>query len=687
MRISRVGLTATSIFALSIGATSAQPADPAPTPVGDGIVVTATPLERTTDEVAAPITVFGRDDIVRGSAPTLGALLKDELGVTHSSFAPGASRPIIRGLDNFRIRIQENGIGTHDVSALSEDHAITVDPLSATQVEVIRGPATLRYGSEAIGGLVSVLNNRIPQSAPEKGYEGEVYGAFDSVSDGFEGSAMVDFAVGQFAGHLDAFARDSDDYDIPDDDDTQANTFVESSGISGGGSFLFDNGFIGASVSYFDSEYGIPGEEAVARDLFLDMEQTKVSAAAEFYDLGSVVDTFRVQAGYSDYTHDEVRGDTGFVGSTFDNEVFEARTEVVHAPIGLFEGAIGLQGSTRDLSSSGEGGELIAPATDDRLALFVFEEVALSEGVVLQMGGRVEHVEVDGFGVRVNTFTPAPGTEIDDFGRDEDLSFTPISASASLLFDVANATKLGVTAQYVERAPSLLELFAKGPHESTETFEIGDPDLDKETAISLELTAKKTTGAVRYEAAAFYTEFEDFIFKRLTGVECGEEFDTCGVEDELTQVVYSAEDATFTGLELAGEWDAFSLHGGILGLSARFDMVRAEFDDSGDVPRIPPMRFGVGTYYTNGGFNSAIDLLIADEQDDTAEFESETKGYIDLTASASYVFEQEGSDTSFEVGLVGTNLLDDDIRNHSSFKKEDVLQPGASVRLFGRVVF
>ncbi|MEL6979179.1 MAG: TonB-dependent receptor [Pseudomonadota bacterium] len=657
----------------------------------DTVVITATPLERTTDELAAPVTIIERDEIARSGAATLGDLLKYKPGVTESSFAPGSSRPIIRGLDNFRIRIQENGIGSQDVSALSEDHAIPFDPFTTQRVEVIRGPATLRYGSEAIGGVVSVLNNRIPQYAPEGGFSGEVFSSIETVDEGLDVGALADFAIGRVAGHIDGFMRERENYDTPDGE--QENSFVEAEGAAAGGSVLLDNGFLGASVQLYQSEYGLPGGEAAENEIFIDLRQVKVNAAGEINNLGGFIDTIRGQVGYADYEHDEVEGTTGEVKSTYNNDSVEGRIEVVHAPIGgVVEGAFGFQASHRDLSAAGEGGELIAPATADRFALFLFEEVSVLDRAVLQLGGRVEHVKLDGFGVEVAELAPAtnggPG-EIDDLGSDRKRDFTPLSASAALVVDVAEATTLGFTVQYAERAPSLLELFAKGPHEATETFEIGDPRLDKEKALSFELTAKRVAGPFQFEASAFHTSYQDFIFKRFTGNSCGEEFDTCEVGDgeELTQITYSAADATFIGAELGASWDAIAIGDGVLGFDGQFDIVRAEFDSGGDVPRIPPMRLGAGVYYQQGGFSSRVGVLRAFEQDDVAENEEPTKGFTDLTAEASYSFAGAEGQPGFEIGVVGSNLLDDEIRNHSSFKKDDVLLPGASARVFGRVTF
>lgn len=678
----------TTTFLISTIATTNAFADSQYQP---GIVVSATPLERTTDDLATPITIINRDAVNRSGAATLGGLVGDKPGIAQSSFAPGASRPVIRGLDNTRVRIQENGIGTHDVSAISEDHAVPVNPLSVEKVEVIRGPAVLRYGSSAIGGLVSVLNERIPTKTPEGGLEASALVDHTTVDEGFQGAGNVNFSAGPIVIHADAFAREADDYDTPQG--TQLNSAHESVGGSVGASFMHDMGHIGFAISQFDSEYDVPGGEAETNQLFIDLEQTKYTGSAVFEDLEGVISGVKLDAGYTDYTHDEVSRVTGSVGSRFDNEEWEARAELIHAPIGALEGAIGIQLSGQDLSATGEGGELIEPSERDVIAGFFFEEWKASDNLTLQFGGRVEHVTLDGVGVILPTLagvTLPAGTETGDFGTRRELDFTPLSGSVSAVFGLSEETKLGATVQYVERAPDLLELFAKGPHEATETFEIGNPNLDKEAATSFELTLAQQGSNYGFDIAGFYTSFNDFIFKSNTGFVCGEEFTSCGVdgapgvEDELTQIAYSQADADFHGFEVSGYWDAFPVAGGTIGFDGQFDYVNAEFSSGGNVPRIPPVRYGLGAYFKDDAFFGRIGFLRAEEQDDVATNETATNGYTDVRAEGSYSFRLPDSNRQIEIGLVGTNLLDDDIRNHVSFKKDDVLLPGASARFFIR---
>ncbi len=660
----------------------------------DEIIISGSPLERANVDQVGAITTLDREEIQRQGGATLGELLAKTPGIAESSFAPGASRPVIRGLDNFRVRMQENGIGAHGVSDVSEDHGVPIDPLAAQRIEVIRGPATLRYGSQAIGGVVNVINNRVPTAAPKNLIDGEAFASFNTVNNGFEGGGLFDIGTGHFAGHFDWFYRDTEDYDIPQAPGEQANTQNETLGVSGGGSIVFDDGFIGANVSYFDSEYGIPGE-AAADDVFIDLDQTKVVVRGEVRNVSDFVSTLRLDGGYSNYLHDEVEGATGDIGATYDNEEWELRAEALHTQFGPFEGAIGFHFAHRDLEAFGEASELIAPSDRQSYGFFLFEEASLMEGLTLQLATRVEHVELDGFGVTPPSLNGnALMAEIDDFGADAPRDFTPVSGSIGLVFDLGNQIALSGNVQYVERAPALLELYSKGPHEATATFEVGDPNLDKEKAISFEANLKKDEGDLTFGLAGFYTSYDGFIFRQNTGFVCGEEFDTCGidgtpgVEDELTQLAFLQQDADFYGFEAEAAWRALDMNGATIGFDGQLDFVKAEFDGGANVPRITPLRFGGGVFVECERFFARLGALRVTRQDDVAINETETSGYTNLTLEANYTMPLAGSDTrAVQIGLVGSNLLDQDQRNHVSFLKDDVLRPGASARIFGRLIF
>lgn len=646
----------------------------------DRIVVTASPLPKSVDELNVPVTVLDRREILTRAGATLGEILADEPGIAQSSFAAGASRPIIRGLDNFRVRVQENGIGSHDASALSEDHGVAIDPLSAQRIEVVRGPATLRYGSEAIGGVVNVLNNRIPNALPSDGIAGEVHGAFTTVDDGLLGSAIIDAGLGPIAVHGDLFMRDSDSYDIPSAPGTQASTQVESFGASGGVSYIGEWGYTGLSVTHFDSEYGIPASEDPSNPLSIDLEQTKVTVAGAVDLEAGPVEKFQYAAGYTDYTHDEVDA-AGVVGSRFDNEEWEARGELLHGAAGPFSaGAAGVQLRFRDLQAAGEGGELIAPNETDAYAFFLFEEVALTDRLTLKLGGRVEHVRVDG--------TAFDAGSVTEFAAER--SFLPLSGSGGLVLSLGDDIAASVTFQAVQRAPDALELFSKGPHEATETFELGDASLDEETAFSGELGLRRESGPITFDLAAFYTYFDGFIFKRFTGETCDDDFTSCapGPGRELTQIQFTQQDATFYGGEATARWAISELWGGTVGVDGRVDLVRAELsDDGGNVPRIPPVRWGAGVYYDSDVLSGRFGFLRFEEQTRVAENETSTAGYTDLSAQLNYAMPVPNSSVIVDFGIRAHNLLDEDARNHLSFKKEDVLLPGRNVKLTAGVRF
>jgi iron complex outermembrane receptor protein len=627
------------------------------------------------------VTVATERDLHETGGATITDTLQTKPGITGSNFAAGANRPIIRGLDNYRVRVQENGIGTHDVSALSEDHAVPIDPNSADRVEVVRGPATLRYGSQAIGGVVSAENDRIPDAIPRGGIAGEVFGGYSSVDEGADGGFKVTAGGAGFAVHADGYRRDADDYDTPQG--RQENTFVKSNGGSVGLSRVWDDGFVGVAYSRFESLYGIPGEEAVEENSRIDMVQDKVLAKGEWRPHAAGIEAARFWFGASDYAHNELV-DEGDVGSRFTNKEQEGRVEVQHVPVatslGELHGAVGVQIGHRDLTAlSFEGGDnLLEPNTTHTTAGFIFEELQATRHLRFQGAARIERSNVEG-----STFEDIadPGLGLAAF----DKSYTPVSASIGTLYELPMNVVARLTAQYVERAPDTGELFSKGVHEATGTFEIGDPKLVKEKARTVEIGLKRSEGAFRFDTSAYYTVFDGFIFKELTGELCDDELSTCGSGSELKQVLFKQRDATFYGLELAGEYDVARVWRGMWGISAQYDFVRAEFSDGENVPRIPPHRLGGGVYYRDMNWAAGVNLLHAFNQDEIGFGETPTAGYTLLGATVSYTAPATANRPEVTVGLKGDNLLNDDVRNAVSFKKDEVLEPGASVRLFGSV--
>ncbi|MGI9408763.1 MAG: TonB-dependent receptor [Hyphomicrobiaceae bacterium] len=649
------------------------------------------------DDTFVPVTVVTDREIQATQGPTITDTLQQKPGIAGSTFGAGANRPIIRGLDNARVRVQENGIGTHDVATLSEDHAVPVDPNSAKRVEVIRGPATLRYGSQAIGGVVAIENDRIPSFVPEHGFTAEMIGGLSSVDEGHNGAFSITAAAGLgLVVHADGFVRRADDYDTPNGE--QFNTFVESQGFSFGLSKVWNRGYVGVSYTRITSLYGIPGEEAAEARPRIDLVQDKVQAKGEFRIRDYGIEAIRFWFGASDYAHNEVifeEGEGDIVGTRFTNRETEARVEVQHSPIrmsfGTLRGAIGVQGGERDTRGFGveepvDG--LLDPAKTRTIAGFLFEELQVTPRLRLQAAGRVERSKIDGTGLAdfsdVNNPVLFQGEQ----------TFTPVSGSIGALYEFPLGVVARLTLQHVERAPEAQELYSKGVHEATETFEIGNPFLEKEKANSVEVGLKKAQGRLRFDGSLYYTRYDSFIFKQLTGVECGETLDTCGVEDELDQIAFQQRKATFYGFEMAAQFDVAKVWRGVWGIDAQYDFVRAEFEDD-NVPRIPPHRLGGGLYYRDANLFARVGVLHAFDQDDVnAESnELETPGYTLVSAELSYTQKlssksASGKSTELTIGIKGENLADDEVLNHSSFKRrEEVLLPGASVKVFGKVKF
>jgi iron complex outermembrane recepter protein len=638
----------------------------------------------------APVTVMTPAQLLSQPYATLGDALASRPGIASTTFAPGASRPVIRGMSGFRVSIQENGIASGDASALSDDHAVPIDPNAAGQVEVVRGPATLRYGSQAIGGVVNATNNRIPDAIPPGGFRAETRGSLSSVDEGRNGSAMVEAGSGNFAVHADTFARKSGDYRIPGG--TQANTSVDSEGYSLGGSYVFRNGFVGMAFTSFDSTYFIPGIAAAADKNHIVLDQSKWTSRGEWRVNDHGLQTIKFWLGATDYKHSEVDGlgADAVIGSTFRNRQYEARVEAQLQPVatalGELRGAVGVQWTSRDLSAAGADGILLAPTSTDSLATFVFQELQLTRKLRFQAAARIENDDVKGTASTFPPgFLPPPNDPVETPARNR---FLPKSGSVGFLYDLPWGVVARLTGQHVERAPDATELFYKGPHDSTATFEIGNPNLTIEAANTFEIGFKRAKGDFRFDVSAYHTEFKNFIFKRFTGAKCDDDFASCGVGTELDQIVYSQRDATFVGAELFAEYDVARIGRGVWGIDGQYDFVHATFSDGSFVPKMPPHRLGAGIYYKDVNWLARVNLLHAFAQTEFAAFDTPTPGYNLLNAEVSYttkLVQQAAVLPQITVGLRAENLLDDDIRNSVSYKKDEVLQPGRNFRIFGSI--
>jgi iron complex outermembrane recepter protein len=717
---------------------------PAPTQQQSATAAPATPaapppgvLPIVTDQFAT-VTVVPNEEIRRSGASTLGDLLFSKPGITASTFAPGASsRPIIRGLDVNRVGIVENGTGGGGASDLGEDHFVPIDPLTTDQIEVVRGPAALRYGSTSIGGVVSATNNRIPQalpacaSTPFQSYglptkapvvQGapcvavETRTSFNSVDRGAESGILIDAGGNNFAIHADAYGRTAGDYSIPGypylADHTrpvngrQPNSALQNDGVSLGGSYFFDGGYIGAALTQTDALYHVPGLDGADHQTRIDAHQTKLTTKGEYRPDAAAIDAIRFWASATDYRHNEIGladpadPTSDGVRQTFSNREQEARVEVQLMPFNVrfatLTTALGVQAGHQELDapSPDDAGSvfngLFGPNNNNRVAGYVFNELAFSPSTKAQVAARIEHVDLHGSTPDFPTdFLPDGSTQVNTA---RNLSFTPKSASVGLLQDLPGDLVASVTAQYVERAPKAAELFSRGAHDATATFDIGNSNLGIETAKTVEVGLRKATGPFRFEATAYYTHFDNFIYRRLTGVMCDEDFNSCGAPDaELNQAVYSQRNAIFRGGEFQSQFDVAPLATGIWGIENQFDIVRATFADGTNVPRIPPMRLGGGFFWRDANWLTRINLLHAFAQNDVAPIaETPTPGYNLLKAEVSYRTKLDPNmfgAREMLVGIVGDNLLNEKIRNAVSYTKDEVLLPGIGVKVFANMKF
>ncbi|MGF6427051.1 TonB-dependent receptor [Bradyrhizobium sp. Pha-3] len=715
-------------------AAAVQPAPAAPAPQ-QGV------LPVVTDQFAT-VTVIPNEELRRSGAATLGDLLFSKPGITGSSFAPGASsRPIIRGLDVNRVGIVENGLGGGGVSDLGEDHFVPIDPLSTNQIEVVRGPAALRYGSTSIGGVVSATNNRIPDAMPtcaaapfqsyglpvkaplaDAGAPGclnvETRTSVSSVNRGVEGGMLLDAGGNNVAVHADVYGRSTSDYSIPSYpylfDQTrpvngrQPNSATQSDGASVGASYFFQGGYIGAAITQNDSLYHIPGIDGADHQTRIDAHQTKIAVKGEYRPDAAAIDAVRFWVGATDYRHNELglADPTDLfsdgVRQTFTNKEQEARVEVQMMPFNArfatVTTAFGVQAGHQELTAPSPDDPtslfngLWSPNNNNRVAGYVFNEFKFTDSTKAQIAGRIEHVDLHGSMPNFPADYLPDGAPQSSIARNP--SYTPVSGSIGLLQNLPGDLVGSITAQYVERAPKPAELFSRGAHDATATFDIGNPNLTIETAKSVEIGLRKATGPFRFEATAYYTRFSNFIYRRLTGVMCGDDFDSCGNGDpnnEARQAVYSQRDAIFRGAEFQSQFDIGPLNGGIWGIENQFDVVRATFTDGSNVPRIPPVRLGGGLYWRDSNWLTRINLVHAFAQNDIAVIgETPTAGYNLLNAEITYNTKLNSSwigAREMTLGLVGNNLLNQNIRNSVSYTKDEVLMPGLGIRAFANLKF
>lgn len=676
----------------------------------DRVIVTATPLRRTAEELSQPVAVLSGEalDTARGSS--LGDTVDRLPGVQSSYFGPGVGRPIVRGLDGARVQVLSGGLGAGDVSTLSVDHAVSIEPFLADQIEVLKGPATLLYGSGAIGGAVNVVDGRVPERITDGPFQGRAEVRYDGVNDGRTAMFRADAtsSSGNFVFHVDGLHRDTDDYDIPGyAEDThsahEGEEHEEEEGVRGtlpnsavrtragafGMSWIGERGMLGASASLFDTRYGVPGhahghseeeggEEEGEETVTIRMDQRRTEVRGGLDGLGAF-DTLRVKFANTDYTHTEFEGSE--IGTVFRNDTVEARAELTHRDWAGWNGAFGLQGAQRDFAALGD--EAFVPGSDARdLGMFWIGEREFG-AVRLDLGARYDR----------NRIEP-------DIGRTRD--FDTSSFSAAVRWDVSDALHLNVGLDRAQRAPAAEELYSEGLHVATSSFEFGDADLDVETANRAEVGLHWHTDNLRIGASLYYVDFDDYIYLADTGVE----------DEDTPARVWTQGDARFTGGEIELDWTFLSNASGEWTLHAFGDMVRgrltgsgvrtvafsiehedgdvedftADIARSGDLPRLAPGRFGAELRWSNAHWRAGIGAVRYLRQDRTGAFEEETAGYTLVDADLAWHLDT-ASGNAWEVFVKGDNLLDEEARPHTSFLKELAPLPGRNIGVGVRLFF
>ncbi len=595
----------------------------------DTVTVTGNPLGA--EELTVPVQRLEREELTLRTQPTLGETLNGLPGVSSTWFGPNASRPVIRGLDGDRIRILSNGGSSQDVSSLSYDHAVTLDPLLVERIEVLRGPAVLQYGGSAVGGVVNVIDSRIHRE-PLFDAGGGVSGKADlrHATGNREqgGSLLLDSGTERYTLHVDAMARNTQDVAVPLDIACTrggvttvarrlCNSASQSWGGAVGGTLHFDQGYLGAALSTYDSRYGTVAEDEVT----IAMRSSRLALEGERRGLAGPLQSVKAQFSRTDYQHTELEAEVpGTVFKSQGHELrLQARQAQVQSGVGALDGVLGVQLEGSEFSA--DGSEAYAPYSRTRSgAVYAHEELGLSWGK-LSAGARVEQVQVESLGhPTIASFTPATR------------NFTPASQAVGALWNVAAQWQLSANLSWNERAPKDYELFANGVHVATNAYEIGDPGLGKERSRNLDLGLGWKRGAHRAQLQLFQHEFSNYIALEAS--------DLAAVPPEYR---YTQVQARISGAEASGNVRLLE-RGGTLDLGLRADSVRADNTSSGQpLPRIAPLRLGATLQWAQGAWGTRLGLDQYAAQDRVPEGQLATAGYTLWHAAATYRSQLAGS--------------------------------------------
>lgn len=673
-----------SLLALSLPATAL--AAEAEGPTVSELVVTAAPYSVSLDTITTSVDILTSKDLALAPPAGIGDLLAGMPGLRSTAYGPGASRPVIRGLAGPRVLLLQNGVGMVDASSLSPDHAVPSEAGQASRIEILRGPSTLAYGGSGIGGVVNVMDDRVPSYRPEGRIEGRGALSWSSVDNGRSASGAALVNAGALVIAIDGATRRSGDYSTPvhpvsdrlaalaglerTPENKQRNVSVEADSWGLGAALVGEGGgFLGLSVKRTDTGYGVPYPQLESdpppETLRLHMKQTRWDLRGESPLADGWLEKIRLSVGHADYEHAEIEVDAGAVGTRFLSRGTEGRLEFVMRGSPSRQGAFGVQGLTRSFAAIGD--EAFIPSVEiNEIGAFTLQRFEFGRGGVdagLRIDTRQLRADLEG------RETSVPGAEggLDWETTRDTRSFTNISASAGVFWKPSDPLFLAVNLSLSGRAPTEFELFADGPHGGTSTWEIGDPTLDSERALSIEATLRWTGPETRLEAHAWAARYDGFIEERPTGE----------TWDDLPVFRYRQSDADFAGLEVEAEQTLFRTGGGRLAGRISGDVVRGD-TDFGPPPRIPAYGLSGELAWESRGLDASLEVRQVGEQDRTAPFELATDGYTALNASIAW---RPVPDTPVTVSLRGRNLTDAEIREHASFLKDIAPSPSRSVSL------
>ncbi len=639
------------------------------------LFVTAAPHSKARLDVLQGNSLIGLDELEQRLEATIGETLSGIPGISSSFFGAGASRPIIRGLGGGRIRILINGIGSIDASGTSPDHAVAADPLTAMRIEILRGASSLLYGSNAIGGVVNIIDERIPSVIPAAPLSGRARLGFGSVADDYSGAASLTAKVSgsddkALLLHFDGYFRNSGNFDIPgyaesdvfhtqevnqQKDGHEEETFgsvensdVDNKGGSVGISWVQDGAMLGVSYGVNDSNYGVPGHDHGDQAVRIDLDQKRFDLKGNLEKSFLFFEESRLRFGFADYQHTELEGTE--IGTVFTNVGWEGRIEFIQKNIGNINGSMGLQIRSRDFEAVGD--EAFVPPTHTlQWGIFAVEKISL-DPVTLEFGARFDHQFVD------------------NKSLNQKRNFDSLSLSAGAAIHPTPTSLMGLSLSRTERAPTAQELFSYGPHLATNAFEKGNSDLTEEKATSIELSLKQETDRFSAHLNIFHTWYNDFIYEYFTGQQ----------NDGLNILEFRQRDARFYGAELETTTQIYATGGHRLAINISGDIIRAKFtNNGGNLPRIPANSATFGLTYSAADFEVSGDIRLVSDQTNIAAEELMTKGYTEINAGLSW--RPRGEDQDLTLRLQGKNLTNAERRQHTSFLKDLLPMPGRNIKL------